>query len=98
MDTKSIIELIAVAGIVAAPALLLVERLVGDRGIGARTIQFLAVAMLIPTILILAIEKIIEAATVGTLIGALTGYLLSGVGDFRPEKKKPNEDEKPPQR
>jgi hypothetical protein len=99
LDTKSIIELALVGGIALAPLLLLVERLIADRGLGARAIQFLAVAMLIPTILVLAIEKVIESATVGTLIGALTGYLLSGIGDYRPDKKKPNaEDESVPTR
>jgi hypothetical protein len=99
MDNRSVIELIAVIGIAAAPLLILIERFAGDRGIGARTIQFLAVAMLVPLILVLALEKLLEPATIGTLIGALTGYLLSGIGDYRPDKKrKPTEDETPPAR
>jgi hypothetical protein len=99
VDSKSLIELILICGIAGSPLLILAERLISDRGLGARVIQFLAVAMLIPTILILAIEKILESATIGTLIGALTGYLLSGVGDYRPEKKKLNsEDESVPVR
>ena len=98
MDTKSMFELILIIGIAAAPSILLIERFAGDRGIGARAIQFLAVAMLIPAILILALERIIESSTVGTLIGALTGYLLSGIGDYRAEKKKQSEDESVPQR
>jgi len=99
MDTKSIIELILICGIAAAPLLMLAERLIADRGMGARVIQFLAVAMLIPTILILSLEKILEPSTVGTLIGALTGYLLSGIGDYRPDRqKKAGEDESVPSR
>ncbi len=99
VDNRNWIELVLVGGIVATPILMLAERLIADRGMGARVIQFLAVAMLIPTILLLSLEKILEPATVGTLIGALTGYLLSGVGDYRPEKKKQSsEDEEVPQR
>lgn len=98
MDTKSTIELILVGGVAAAPIILLAERLIADRGMGARVIQFLAVAMLIPTILILSLEKILEPSTIGTLIGALTGYLLSGIGDYRPDKKKTDEDEPVPTR
>ena len=99
MDSKNTFELILVCGIALAPLLLLIERFAGDRGIGARAIQFLAVAMLIPAILILALENILDSSTVGTLIGALTGYLLSGIGDYRADKKKQaSEDESVPQR
>jgi hypothetical protein len=99
MDWKSLIEVIAAIGIAFAPILVLGERLIADRGTGARSIQFVAVCMLVPAILILALEKILEPATVGTLIGALTGYLLSGIGDYRPDrKKKVPDDEEPAQR
>jgi uncharacterized membrane protein YhiD involved in acid resistance len=83
---RIIIELIAAAALVLGPGAIIVERVIRDRGYGARTIQFCAVVTLIPTIVILSLERIIEAATVGTLIGALTGYLLSGVGDYSPDK------------
>jgi len=84
---KPIIEIIAAATIALAPLAMLIDRYVGERGMGARAIQFTTVAMLLPTILILALEKILEGATVGTLIGGLIGYILSGIGDFKPDKK-----------
>jgi membrane protein YqaA with SNARE-associated domain len=37
--------------------------------------------MLIPVILIFGLEKILEPATLGTLIGGLIGYTLGSVGD-----------------
>jgi hypothetical protein len=88
MDLKNWIELVAAVAILVGPIAVIVERFKIGRGIGARSIQFAAVAMLIPTILIVALEKLIDGATIGTLVGALTGYLLSGVGDYKPEKKK----------
>jgi hypothetical protein len=98
VDIKSTIEIIVACGIVVAPIALLIDRFAGDRGIGARAIQFLAVAMLIPTIVLLALEQRIEAATVGTLVGALTGYLLSGLGEFRSDSKRERPDDEPPPR
>ncbi|WP_322105503.1 hypothetical protein, partial [Paraburkholderia sp. J41] len=53
-----------------------------ERAIGARVIQLAAVVMLIPVILILALEKILDGATPGTLIGGIVGYLLSGISEF----------------
>jgi len=52
-----------------------------------RVIQFLGVILVIPTIVILSLEKILSAETTGTLIGAVTGYLLSGLGSETPWKK-----------
>ena len=63
------------------------ERLVSNRGIGARTIQITGVLLVIPLIGLLALQKVLEPQTTATLIGALTGYLLSGVGSFEPTKK-----------
>ncbi len=42
----------------------------------------MAVILLVPMIGLLAMEKILEGATVGTLIGGLTGYLLSGISNY----------------
>jgi hypothetical protein len=47
--------------------------------------------MIFPTILILGIEKILDGATLGTLIGGLVGYVLSGVGEYKPRGDKPTE-------
>ena len=64
------------------------ERIRGDRGIGVRIIQFLTVILLIPTLLILALEGLLEQQTVATLLGAVVGYILSGIGkDEKPERR-----------
>lgn len=56
-------------------------------GVGARAIQLLAVVMIIPAVLILALERILEGAVVGTLIGTLAGFILSNVGEFKNSRK-----------
>jgi len=53
-----------------------------------RAIQFVAVILVIPSIIVLALEKVLSSETTATLIGALTGYLLSGIGTFKPSQKK----------
>jgi len=52
-------------------------------GVGARQIQWLAVGMLIPAIVLLSLEHVIDSAVTGTLIGGLAGYVLSHVGRFQ---------------
>ena len=87
MQTIDIVELIA-AGIMALCMLLvIIERLWSGRGIGARAIQFLAVGLVIPSILILALEEKLATETTAALIGALTGYLLSGIGGWESSEK-----------
>ncbi len=52
----------------------------------ARSIQFLAVGLLIPTILILAINKTLASETIAALLGSLAGYLLSDIGRYEPKE------------
>lgn len=64
-----------------------VERLISKKGVGARTIQIIGVLLIVPLIGILSLYEVLEKQTTATLIGALTGYLLSGVGSYKPSKK-----------
>ena len=63
------------------------ERIYTKKGIGARTIQITGVLLVVPMIGILAMQDILERQTTATLLGALTGYLLSGVGSYEPTNK-----------
>ena len=56
------------------------ERTRTGRGIGVRVIQLATVCMLVPVVFILALERTLDSATVGTLLGAVAGYILSGIG------------------
>ena len=53
--------------------------------IGPRHIQFVSVCLIVPTILILGLEKVLTSETTATLIGGLAGYLLSGLGTYEPK-------------
>lgn len=88
MPTKEIVVLVAVAIMALGPLLVLCERIRSGRGLGARAIQFCAVVMIVPLILILALFDILSKETCAALIGALTGYLLSGIGSFEPSGRK----------
>ena len=65
-----------------------VERGHTGRGIGVRIIQFATVVLVFPIILILALEDILEPQTVGALVGAVIGYVLSGIGKDEPNTNK----------
>lgn len=51
-------------------------------GIGARSIQFICVILIIPCIIILSLEDILKGETVATIIGGLIGYVLSGISNY----------------
>ena len=51
-----------------------------DWGFDRRVIQFLTIVFIVPAILILALEEILDKQATATLIGAITGYVLSGIG------------------
>ena len=57
-----------------------IERIWRNRGIDVRVIQFLTIVLIIPVILILAPEDILNGQTTAALIGTVIGYILSGIG------------------
>ncbi len=46
--------------------------------IGVKSIQFLAIVFVLPLLLILGILGVLHAETIGTLLGVVVGYVLSG--------------------
>jgi biotin transporter BioY len=56
------------------------ERIWRNRGIDVHVIQFLTIVLIIPVILILALEDILNGQTTAALIGTVMGYILSGIG------------------
>ncbi|HMU10097.1 MAG TPA: hypothetical protein PKC54_08835, partial [Ferruginibacter sp.] len=48
-----------------------------DQGIGERVIQFTSIALIIPAIVILGLEEVIQKETVAALLSGLGGYGLS---------------------
>ena len=64
------------------------ERKRTGRGIGVRIIQLATVVLILPIILILALEDVLETQTTAALIGTVVGYILSGIGKDEPQKSK----------
>jgi hypothetical protein len=86
---KPWLELIAAVVMVGGLVGILIERCRSGRGVGVRTIQFLCVTFVVPAMLILGLEGILTTEILGTLFGAVIGYVLSGIGkDDPPSKKK----------
>ncbi len=46
-----------------------------------RRIQFLSVALLLPSLTLLALNKLVSGEVVGALLGTFIGYVLSGIGE-----------------
>jgi hypothetical protein len=96
MKTSDIVELAAAGLMVIGLLAVFINRCKTGKGLGARVIQLLAVIFVIPAILILALEKFLTAETVATLLGTLIGYLLSGIGRFKPRQaSKPSAGDRP---
>ncbi len=87
MLTKEIIELIAAAAIPIGLLGLFHNRYKLERSIGVRSIQFSAVVFVIPTILILALEGILNTEVIATLLGTIIGYTLSSIEDKSKDKQ-----------
>jgi hypothetical protein len=82
ISIKGIVEIIAVVTIPIAIVAIVWNRIRTNKGLSVRAIQFMGLAVLPSTILILALEGFLEPSAVGALIGALVGYLFAGVGEY----------------
>ena len=89
MTTIEWVQLISAATFPIALLVLLVNRLNykrgigwGSKGIGVRSIQFTAAAMVFPGVVILTTGKFIDGETSAALIGVLIGYLFANIGNF----------------
>jgi len=94
MTIQSWIEVPLVVVMVAGPAIILYHRLRdrkagGDspKGIGARVIQLIALLLLVPVVAILGLECKLGSEGIGTTLGVIIGYTLSGVSKALPSKK-----------
>lgn len=80
------IEIISAATMAIGVVSVVVHRIKLEKGMGVRSIQFLALVILGPIVLILALEGILEKSAVGALIGALVGYLFTNIGKYDERK------------
>lgn len=81
-DARLLIEVIAALTMGAGIVGVLWQRIASKKGLSVRSIQFLALVTLVPIMLILALEGILERSAVGALIGALIGYLFTNIGKY----------------
>lgn len=82
MTLRDWIEIVLAITVPATVVGMIVNRILTKKGLGVRAIQFLAVSLGIPIIAILALEKVLEGAVVGTLLGGIFGYLLSNISNY----------------
>ncbi|KAF0200867.1 MAG: hypothetical protein FD170_3148 [Bacteroidetes bacterium] len=82
-STTATIELLMTI-IMLAGLMVLIFHLYGNkkRIISARIIQFACICLLIPTIVILSLEKILSGETTATLLAGIAGYILAGIKDY----------------
>jgi hypothetical protein len=79
MTTKEWLEIAVALTMPIGFALIILHRIKRDQGLGRRVMQLTGLILIVPTVFILAMEKVLEPQTVGTLLGALAGYLFAGI-------------------
>jgi hypothetical protein len=82
VTAREAVEIIAAATIPLAMICLFINRWHSGKSLGVRAIQTLAVTMLMPTIIVLAMERIIDGAAVAALIGGAIGYLFAHISEY----------------
>jgi hypothetical protein len=48
--------------------------------LGMKTLQFLAIVFILPLMLVLGVMNVLGRETIGTILGVVVGYVLSGFG------------------
>ena len=76
MEIKAWIQIGAAIVMIATVVGAIWNRLLLRKGIGARLIQFTAVGLVIPSVLILALEQGIPSESAFTILGTIMGYVL----------------------
>ena len=56
------------------------------KGIGVRVIQYMAMGAIIPTVLILSLEGVLDGSATAALLGAIAGYLFSHIAEYDKSK------------
>lgn len=57
-------------------------RIRDNKGFGVRMIQFAGVAMIFPSVLLLAMHHELQGEAVAAIFGSVVGYLLSNISKF----------------
>ena len=82
MNVREWIEIACALTILAVPVGVVIQRCIVAKGTGVRSIQFVAAATVIPAVLILGLEGLMDGNGLAALVGAFVGYLFSNIADF----------------
>jgi hypothetical protein len=74
------VEVIAAITMPLTVLVYVVQRAITGGAIIKGSIQLVGVLLFLPAVLVLGLEKDIPEAALGTLLGAVAGYLLSNIG------------------
>lgn len=75
-----LVELIAAVTMPLTVIVYVVQRAITGGAIIKGSIQLVGILLFLPAVLVLGLEKDIPEAALGTLLGAVAGYLLSNIG------------------
>jgi len=73
----SLIAVLIMAGGLAGIFHLIIKQ---NASLGIKTIQFLSIVFVLPLMIVLGIHNVLGRETMGTLLGVIVGYVLSGSG------------------
>jgi hypothetical protein len=82
------IEVILAATMLIVPLAVLIQRSIAKKsdgahfGMGVRITQLIGVCNVLPALIILGMEGLLDGSAMAALGGALVGYLFSGLAEF----------------
>jgi hypothetical protein len=76
----NVISLIAVLIMAGGLAGMFYPIIKQNASVGIKEIQFLSIVFVLPLLIVLGIHNVLGRETIGTLLGVIVGYVLSGSG------------------
>lgn len=77
VDAKSIIEVIAALTVPITIVSVVWHRVKSEMGMGYRALQYLAIGVVLPVVLILGLEGVIDGNGISAIVGGIVGYLFT---------------------
>jgi uncharacterized membrane protein len=88
-SVKAIVEISAAILMLVGVGLFFVNREKQQRGLSVVAVQFVAIVLVLPIILILSLEEIFKGETAAAILGTLSGYLFAELAKRSPSRKPP---------